>query len=89
MAGIGSAGGEAAGDLHHAKLIKRSTSPEERRAAFDTVRGYMEELIAEKEANPPDDLLGRQIVKLREDGTYRRASLAATGACPARHASSR
>src|SRR3954470_16147436 len=64
---------------HTAKLIKRSTTPEERRAAFDTIRGYMEDLIAEKEANPPDDLLGRQIVKLREDGTYRRASLAATG----------
>ncbi|MFG1642342.1 cytochrome P450 [Amycolatopsis sp. NPDC049252] len=64
---------------HTAKLIKRSTSPEERRAAFDTIRGYMADLIAKKEANPPDDLLGRQIVKLREDGTYRRESLAATG----------
>jgi cytochrome P450 len=64
---------------HTAKLIKRSTTPEERRAAFDTIRGYMEDLIAEKEDNPPDDLLGRQIVKLRADGTYRRASLAATG----------
>jgi cytochrome P450 len=64
---------------HTTKLIKRSTSPEDRRAAFETVRGYLADLIAEKEQNPPDDLLGRQIVKLREEGTYRRASLAATG----------
>ncbi len=64
---------------HTAKLIKRSTPPEERRAAVDAVRSYLSDLIAEKEQNPPDDLLGRQIVKLREEGTYRRASLAATG----------
>ena len=37
---------------HTAKLIKRSTTPEERRAAFDTIRGYMEDLIAEKEDEP-------------------------------------
>jgi cytochrome P450 len=39
----------------------------------------MADLIAEKEENPPDDLLGRQIVKLREEGTYRRPALAALG----------
>ncbi|RSM39817.1 cytochrome P450 [Amycolatopsis balhimycina DSM 5908] len=64
---------------HTVKLIKRDTPPEERRAAVEAVREYMSDLIAGKEANPPDDLLGRQIVKLREEGTYRRASLAATG----------
>jgi cytochrome P450 len=64
---------------HTAKLIKRDTPPQERRAAVDAVREYMSDLIAGKEDNPPDDLLGRQIVKLREEGTYRRASLAATG----------
>ncbi|KDN18306.1 cytochrome P450 [Amycolatopsis rifamycinica] len=64
---------------HTAKLIKRGTPPQERRAAVEAVREYMSDLIAGKEANPPDDLLGRQIVKLREEGTYRRASLAATG----------
>ncbi|MEV7091521.1 cytochrome P450 [Amycolatopsis sp. NPDC051045] len=64
---------------HTTKLIKRDTPPQERRAAVEAVREYMSDLIAGKEANPPDDLLGRQIVKLREDGTYRRASLAATG----------
>ncbi|MEV6875404.1 cytochrome P450 [Amycolatopsis sp. NPDC051128] len=64
---------------HTTKLIKRDTPPQERRAAVDAVREYMSDLIAGKEADPPDDLLGRQIVKLREEGTYRRASLAATG----------
>jgi cytochrome P450 len=64
---------------HTAKLIKRDTPPEQRRAAVDAVREYMSDLIAGKEQNPPDDLLGRQIVKLREEGTYRRAALAATG----------
>ncbi|MEQ0563949.1 cytochrome P450 [Amycolatopsis sp. NEAU-NG30] len=62
-----------------AKVIKRATPPAERRAAVDAVREYMSDLIAAKEDNPPDDLLGRQIVKLREEGTYRRAALAATG----------
>ncbi|ADJ42694.1 cytochrome P450 [Amycolatopsis mediterranei S699] len=64
---------------HTTKLIKRDTPPQERRAAVEAVREYMGDLIAGKEANPPDDLLGRQIVKLREEGTYRRAALAATG----------
>ncbi|WP_206787939.1 cytochrome P450 [Amycolatopsis sp. MtRt-6] len=64
---------------HTAKLINRDTPPQERRAAVEAVREYMSDLIAGKEDNPPDDLLGRQIVKLREEGTYRRASLAATG----------
>jgi len=64
---------------HTTKLIKRDTPPQERRAAVEAVREYMGDLIAGKEDNPPDDLLGRQIVKLREEGTYRRASLAATG----------
>jgi len=64
---------------HTAKLIKRDTPPAERRAAVEAVRDYMSDLIAGKEDNPPDDLLGRQIVKLREEGTYRRPALAALG----------
>jgi cytochrome P450 len=65
--------------IHTAELLKRATQPEQRRAAVETVRVYMSDLIAEKEKNPPDDLLGRQIVKLREEGTYRRPALAALG----------
>jgi len=44
----------------------------------------MADLIAEKEENPPDDLLGRQIVKLRgwhlpADGAGRHGLRAARG----------
>ncbi|MEU4668845.1 cytochrome P450 [Amycolatopsis sp. NPDC023774] len=53
-----------------AKLLKRTVSFEERRAAFERVRGYLDQLITTKEADPGDDLLGRQIVKLREEGNY-------------------
>ncbi|WP_033294092.1 cytochrome P450 [Amycolatopsis jejuensis] len=60
-------------------LISRTASPEERRAALGALTGYLTDLVAEKEKNPPDDLLGRQIGKLRAEGTYRRASLAAMG----------
>jgi len=45
--------------------------------ADEQIQGYMADLITEKEKNPPDDLLGRQIVKLRADGTYRREALSA------------
>ena len=61
------------------KLVEFATTPEDRRTALETVRGYMADLIAMKEQDPPDDLLGRQIVKLREEGTYRRAALAELG----------
>ncbi|MCE0764937.1 cytochrome P450 [Pseudonocardia kujensis] len=64
---------------HTVTLIKQSTPPEQRRAAVVAIQAYMADLIMEKEKNPPDDLLGRQIVKLREDGTYRRAALVAMG----------
>ncbi|MEV0311081.1 cytochrome P450 [Nonomuraea fuscirosea] len=64
---------------HTVKMINQSTPPEERLAAMGAMWGYMDGLIAEKEDNPPDDLLGRQIVKLRANGTYRRTALAGMG----------
>ncbi|MEU7830959.1 hypothetical protein [Nonomuraea sp. NPDC049129] len=64
---------------HTVKMFKQSTPPEERWAAMGAIQGYMADLIAEKEENPPDDLLGRQIVKLRADGTYRRTALTGMG----------
>ncbi|GAB3453569.1 cytochrome P450 [Actinophytocola sediminis] len=64
---------------HTVKVIKQSTPPAERQAAMVAIQGYMADLIAAKEANPPDDLLGRQIVKLRAEGTYRRPALASMG----------
>ncbi|MEV6638225.1 cytochrome P450 [Actinoplanes sp. NPDC051470] len=64
---------------HTVKMFKASTSPEEAWAAAGVLQRYMADLISEKEENPPDDLLGRQIVKLRAEGTYRRTALAGLG----------
>jgi cytochrome P450 len=50
-------------------LIRRSSTPEERTKAFDELRGYMDELITAKEAQPGDDLFSRQIARQREEGT--------------------
>ncbi|MFD5827302.1 cytochrome P450 [Lentzea sp. NPDC060358] len=61
------------------RLISRTTSPQDRQAAVVALQGYLHDLVAEKERDLPDDLLGRQVVKLREAGTYRRSSLAAMG----------
>jgi len=61
------------------KMINRLVDPQTRRAAFESVRDYMDELITRKEVELPDDLLGRQIVKLRAEGTYRRAALVSLG----------
>lgn len=57
-------------------LLQRGISAEDRLRALDDLLDFLGELIARKEAAPTDDLLGRQIVKLREAGTYRREDLA-------------
>jgi len=62
-----------------AAMIRHDTPPDERRASFERIRDYLDTLIAAKEADPPDDLLGRQIRKERADGTYRRRALANHG----------
>jgi cytochrome P450 len=62
-----------------AAMIKRETTPDDRRAAFERIRTYLDELIAAKEADPPDDLLGRQIRKRRDEGTYERRPLVSLG----------
>lgn len=61
------------------KMINRLIDADVRRAAFEEVRGYMDELITRKEADPQDDLLGRQITKLRAAGTYRHGALVGLG----------
>ncbi|MFD7666482.1 cytochrome P450 [Streptomyces sp. NPDC059788] len=58
------------------KLLLRGASAEERLRALDELLEFLGGLIAEKETAPTDDLLGRQIVRLREEGTYRREDLA-------------
>ncbi|MBB4686261.1 cytochrome P450 [Amycolatopsis jiangsuensis] len=57
------------------QLIRRDTEQEDRRNAFEQLRTYLSDLVTAKEADPGDDLLGRQIVKLRAEGTYRHAAL--------------
>ncbi|MGW4483710.1 cytochrome P450 [Amycolatopsis sp. NPDC004368] len=57
------------------RLINRATTPEDRRAAFERVQGYLAKLIEGKEAAPGDDLIGRQIVKRRAEGTYDREKM--------------
>ncbi|MDI1483442.1 cytochrome P450 [Polyangium sp. y55x31] len=52
------------------KLVARTSSLEEKAVAFFELVGYLNKLVTDKEENPTDDLLGRQIVKLREEGAY-------------------
>lgn len=59
------------------KMLKREIPAEERRAAFLELRGYLGELVTAKEAEVPDDLLGRQIRRHREAGDYDHESLVA------------
>jgi len=47
-------------------LIRRSTPMDVRQKAVDELRDYFQALIAAKEAEPADDLLGRLIVRNRE-----------------------
>jgi cytochrome P450 len=50
-------------------LLSHRATPEESRAASEELRGYMDKLVGIKEIDPTDDLLGRQIIKHREEGT--------------------
>lgn len=56
-------------------LLSRKASKEEVVAASDELRSYMDELVARQEADPGDDLIGRQIRRHRADGTEDRAAL--------------
>nr|WP_229784306.1 cytochrome P450 [Pilimelia anulata] len=57
------------------RLINRNSTPDERRTAFEDLQRYLDDLVAAKEADPGDDLLGRQVRKRRADGTYDRPEL--------------
>ncbi|WP_103340964.1 cytochrome P450 [Amycolatopsis sp. CA-126428] len=48
-------------------LLNREVDQETRVKAVDELQTYLDELVAAKEANPTDDLLGRQILKQREE----------------------
>ncbi|MRG97719.1 cytochrome P450 [Polyangium spumosum] len=51
-------------------LVNRNTPMEEKASAFFELLGYLNKLVTDKEEKPTDDLIGRQIQKLREEGTY-------------------
>ncbi|MFD2421590.1 cytochrome P450 [Amycolatopsis pigmentata] len=49
-------------------MVNRESSGERRRTAIQELASYLHDLVTEKERDEPDDLLGRQIRKQREDG---------------------
>ncbi|GAA4832564.1 cytochrome P450 [Saccharopolyspora rosea] len=57
------------------RLIRRTTPAEQRRQAIEDLRGYLDGLVAAKERDVTDDLLGRQIAKQRSDGEVDRKGL--------------
>jgi cytochrome P450 len=51
-------------------MLSMTLPPLTRQKAFFDIQTYLDELVTGKEADPGDDLLGRQIVKARKKGTY-------------------
>ncbi|MDC0747597.1 cytochrome P450 [Polyangium mundeleinium] len=58
-----------------ATLVSREAPLEAKGLAFFELLSYLDKLVTDKEQNPTDDLLGRQVLKLREEGTYDHESL--------------
>ncbi|MFD8638327.1 cytochrome P450 [Streptomyces sp. NPDC059533] len=51
-------------------LLERSSTPEERGAAFGALRAFLGELVSSKDDEPDDALLSRLAVKYREAGIH-------------------
>ncbi|HEV7650357.1 MAG TPA: cytochrome P450 [Actinophytocola sp.] len=51
------------------KLLSRTASKDEVRTASDELRSYMDEMVKSKEGAPGEDLIGRQILRRRANGT--------------------
>jgi cytochrome P450 len=49
-------------------LIRRTTPVDERTRARDELRQFLDDLVSAKEAEPTDDVLGRQVLRQRESG---------------------
>ncbi|MCS7475762.1 cytochrome P450 [Umezawaea endophytica] len=63
---------------HTATMVDRMSSGQARQEAVRAIEDYLSDLIKLKEDAPgEDDLLGRQILKGREEGTYRHEALVA------------
>jgi cytochrome P450 len=60
-------------------LLSKNSTIDEVTAASDELRNYLDKLITQKEADPTDDLLGRQIRKHREEGTEDHDALVSLG----------
>lgn len=58
-----------------ATLLHRGLPIEDRLRSLEDLRRYLDELIGEKERHPTDDLLGRQLTRRRDDGSYRHEAL--------------
>jgi len=56
-------------------LIARSTSGEVRQQAVEDLQRYLGDLVTSKQQAPTDDLIGRQVLKQRENGTEDHESL--------------
>lgn|SRR5690606_3726512 len=57
------------------RMIRRTTPPEQRAQAVEELRSYLDRLVARKEQEVTDDLIGRQITKQRETGEVDRGGL--------------
>jgi cytochrome P450 len=64
---------------HSAALLNRTTAQQDRVQAVDALQGYLDQLVTAKEADPGDDLIGRQIRKQRESGEVRHDDLVSLG----------
>ncbi|MGH3493170.1 MAG: cytochrome P450 [Sciscionella sp.] len=51
-----------------ATLLRHTEPPEQRGAALRALLDYLNDLVTAKQADPGDDLLGRQVLKQRESG---------------------
>ncbi|MET7992899.1 cytochrome P450 [Amycolatopsis sp. NPDC005232] len=60
---------------HSSRILNREVTSDERLESVLALEEYLDKLVAGKEENPSDDLLGRQIAKKREEGEYDRNDL--------------
>lgn len=60
-------------------LLSRNVTVDEVMAASEELRGFLDKLVSAKEAEPTDDLLGRQIIKSREEGAEDHDALVSLG----------
>ncbi|MET1076077.1 MAG: cytochrome P450 [Umezawaea sp.] len=63
---------------HTSTMVSTLSAPEERQNAVKAIFAYLDGLVSLKEESPDDeDLLGRQIISGRAEGTYRHDALVA------------